>query len=358
MGTRLGNTLASVHCDAGLLSKSQTVADDGNLWFENPDTKDLIRNEIVGRILPILQPHFDPDTDTAEKLANIISQDFEHSFLSTLHSSPTPSPSTNVPKSKSMFSMGDLWAGSILVGHPPTTPGSTPTLDRTTEVVELGLIDWEFAAPARIGQDIAQLSAWLYLYSTSSAWSSTELPYRRAVLDATVVSPTSSIGLGQFGPDFGIGASDGLGAEGGTKHTRGEMLGRRSIAGSILNALLEAYAHKVKEYPNYAWFVNDNHDDHNLKKDRLAVIRSIWILFGRELIYNAIEAEPKFTKFFHVGIVNEDEKEVGIKVWQRVMIEVGCWYVSKAGESLDEGFEQVVRREGVLKRMYTVSESL
>ena len=52
VGRRLGNILASVHCDPTLLLKSQTLADDGRLLFENPDTKDLIRTEIVGKVLP------------------------------------------------------------------------------------------------------------------------------------------------------------------------------------------------------------------------------------------------------------------------------------------------------------------
>ena len=357
VGTRLGNVLASVHCDTALLLESQTVTDDGKLWFENPDTKDLVRTEIVDKILPILRPHFDPDTGRPEKIAKIIRQDFENSFLDTLRSSSTPPLSSDVPKM--MFSMGDLWTGSILVGVPPAkAPGYNPTLDGTEVEVELGLIDWEFAAPARIGQDITQLSAWLYLYSTSLAWSSAEPYDRRAVVDATAVPPTSSIGLDRSGPDFGIGVCDGFGAEGGTKHMTGEMLGQRSIAGSVLNALLEAYAHKIKEHPNYAWFVDEDHDDHKLRKDRLAIIRSIWVLFGREIIYNASEVEPKFSKFLLPVGVDGDEKEVGIKALERVMIEVGSWYVLKAGESSDEGFEEVVRKEGVLKRMYTVSEPL
>ena len=40
----------------------------------------------------------------------------------------------------------------------------------------------------------------------------------------------------------------------------GEMMGQRSIARNIQNALLETYAHKVKEYPNYPWFVDKDHD--------------------------------------------------------------------------------------------------
>ena len=333
VGTRLGNILASVHCDATLLLKSQTLTEDGKLWFENPDTKDLIQNEIVGRILPILRPHFDPGTSRPEKIAEIISRDFETSFLDAFPSSSTSPLPSNVPKF--MFSMGDLWTGSILVGLPPASHNSKPSVGGTE--VELGLIDWEFAAPARIGQDIAQLSAWLYLYSTSSAWSS-----RHALMNTVVTSPASGMGLDQFGPDFGIGVGGGPGG----------ALGGRSPAGNLLNALLEAYARKVKEYPDYAWFVGEDHDHHRFRKERLAVIRSIWILFGREIIYNMIEAEPKFSKFSPVGVSNGDEKEVGIKAWQRVMVEVGSWYVSQAGESSNEEFEEVVSKEGVLKRMY------
>jgi len=346
VGTRLGTILASVHCDATLLSKSQTVTEDGQLWFENPDTKDLVRDEIVGRILPILRPHFDPDTDKPEKLAKIISQDFENGFLDTIiRSSSSPSCDSNI--STSMFSMGDLWTGSILVGLSPASPNTNPNVTVDSTEVELGLIDWEFAAPARIGQDIAQLSAWLYLYSTSPAWSCTESRHRCAVMDSIVTSPAPGISPGQLGSDFGI--SDG-GRPGGT-------LGGRSATGTLLNALLETYASKVKEHPTYAWFINEDrhaHHHHRFRKHRLAVIRSIWILFGREIIYNAIESEPKFSKFFPTG----DEKEVGIKAWQRAMIEVGCWYVSKAGESSDEEFGEVVRKERVLKGMYTVSGAL
>ena len=44
-------------------------------------------------------------------------------------------------------------------------------------------------------------------------------------------------------------------------------------------------------------------------------------------------------------------------MWQREMIEMGCWYVSMAGQELDEEFEEMVRKECLLKKMYTVSGS-
>ena len=136
----------------------------------------------------------------------------------------------------------------------------------------------------------------------------------------------------------------------------GEPLGCQSAAGTLMDALLEAYACKVKESPDYAWFVDEDYDQRRLKKHRLAVIRSIWILFGREVIYNSVEAGARFVMFFAVGGDGDEGEE--IKMWQREMIEVGCWYVSVAGESSDDEFEEVVRRECVLKRMYTVSGSL
>lgn len=73
VGTRLGNILASIHCDPTLLLKSRTLADDGRLLFENPDTKNFMRTEIVRKVFPLLRPWIDPGTGRAEKIAKIIS---------------------------------------------------------------------------------------------------------------------------------------------------------------------------------------------------------------------------------------------------------------------------------------------
>ena len=51
-------------------------------------------------------------------------------------------------------------------------------------------------------------------------------------------------------------------------------------------------------------------------------------------------------------------REEDAKMWQRLMIEAGRWYVLTAGESSDEVFEEVVRKEDVLRRVYTVFGSL
>ena len=323
------------------------LADDGKPWFENPDTKDLVRDEIVGRVLPILRPWIDPDTGRTEKIANIISQDFEHSFLDAL--CPSSSPPLGVLQS--MFSMGDLWTGSIIVGASPAASSSNPSFDAITEV-EVGLIDWEFATPARIGQDVAQLSAWLHLFSTSSAWSSTEPRCHHTVAGTIATSSMSSTTPGRSRLDFAAGVS-----RGGTKAVSDETLGWQSAAGTLLNALLMAYARKVKDYPDHAWFVDEDHDQRGYRKERLAVIRSIWILFGREVIYNVVEAKARFVGSFAVG-VDVDETEEEMEMWQREMIEVGCWYVLMAGESPEEEFEEAVGKECILRRMYTVSGSL
>jgi len=352
VGTRLGNFLASIHCDTTLLLKAQTLTDDGRLWFENPDTKDLIRDETARKVLPTLRPWIDQEAGKIEKIARIISQDFDCGFLEILHSSSSPSP--GIPRS--MFSVGDLWTRSIIIDSSPTTPSSNPSFDPATEA-ELGLIDWEFTSLGRIGQDIAQLSAWLFLFSTSSVWSSTEPRFRSATVGAFAILPTSSASIGRFGTNSGVGFGHGIDAEGGAGPVKGEPPGWWSTAGTIMDGLLVAYAHKVKEYPDYVWFVDEDYDQHRLKKERLAVIRSIWILFGREVIYNSVEAGARFVGFFAVG-GDGGESSDEVQMWQREMIEVGCWYVSVAGESSDEEFEEAVRRECVLKRMYTISGSL
>jgi len=157
------NEAGGRHCER---SKSQELTDDGKPWPENPDTYDYIRDEVSAKILPTLRSWVSPATGTSERVANIISRDFEHTLLGAPHLSSAPSPS--VPKL--MFSTGDIWTGSIIVGSSPAA--SNVSGGKTG--VEVGLIDWEFASPARIEQDMAQLSAWFYLLSMSSAWSSTE----------------------------------------------------------------------------------------------------------------------------------------------------------------------------------------
>lgn len=349
VGARLGGILASIHCDATLLIESRRLTGDGKPWFENPDTEDIVRDRILGRILPIHRPRVAPDTGKLKKFAEIIPQDFERGFYNTLL--PLSSPSLSFPKP--IFSMGDLWTGSILVGTPPPAGSNPNPISSDGTEVEVGLIDWEFAHPARIGQDISQLSAWLYLFSTSSSWSSIESRHHHAVVDTTAISPASSVDLGRFGPDFGTGVSYGPGAEGGAEPVTGETLGLRSAAGSLLDALLEAYARKMREYPDYAWFVDEDYDRRRFRKERLTVIRSIWVSFGREVIYMSVDAESMFTRFFVVGVDGGEREGERLKVWQRAMVEVGSWYISRAGECPDEEFEDVVRKEGVLRRMYT-----
>ena len=321
VGARLGSFLASIHCDPTLLSKSQTLSDEGKPWFENPDTAGLVRDEVVGKVLPILQSWLTEETGRNEKVAEIVSQDFERSFLDAFRSSSSPPSPTTTPSS--MFSIGDLWTGSILVGVSPTSASSPDFSPNAPTGVEVGPIDWEFASPGRVGQDIAQLSAWLHLFSASSAWSSAQPHHRKASHDVLVGS----------GP--------------------GPVAERRSTAESLLDALLRAYAHKIKGFPDYAWFVDENYDQGRFKEDRLAVIRSIWVLFGREVIYNAVESKSRFVRFFSTDPDGDGGEEM--KMWQREMIELGCWYISAAGQSRDQEFQEVVRKELLLERMYTPS---
>lgn len=337
VGTRLGGFLASVHCDPTLLSKSQTLTADGKPWFENTEADEAVRTGIVGRILPILQAHFGSEMNGKEKIAEIISQDFEQSFLNARHPSPSSTPSGGV--TKSMFSVGDLWVGSFLVGSPPISDlRSNPNFDANTRV-ELGFIDWEFASPAGTGRDMAQLTASLYLYSTSSTWSHL---YRMAT-DAITSSFTPRAVALDFETCPWI-------SEGGARTAVDEGLGGQSAIRTLRRALLRAYAHKVKEYPDHAWFVDEGC---RFGKERLAVIRCIWVAFGREVIFNAIDLKFKFVEFFATNAGGDEE----MKAWQREMVEVGCWYASMAGQKPDREFEEIVRKEGVLREIYTTSES-
>jgi hypothetical protein len=246
-----------------------------------------------------------------------------------------------------MFSAGDLWMGSFLIGSPPVSGlNHGPSLDADAEV-EIGFIDWEFAGPARIGRVIAQLSAWLYLFSTSSGWSPT---WSKPHPTVTSIRSTPNAGPGNLPPDVGAVTSHGI-CHAGKKNPRtGQTLGWQSAAGALLDALLRSYALNVKDYPGHTWFVDEEYDQRRYQKERLAVIRSIWVLFRMEVIHNPVEAKSTFVGFFAADADGGER----MKMWQREMIEVGCWYVSMAGEKPDEEFEEIVRREGVLKRMYTL----
>ena len=321
VGARLGSFLASIHCDPTLLSKSQTLSDGGKPWFENPDAVDFVRDEIVGKTLPILQSWLSEETGRNEKVAEIVSQDFERSFLDAFYSSLSPPPQTSTLSP--MFLTGDLWTGSVLVGVPPTSASSSDPGLNAVKGVEVGLIDWEFASPGRIGQDVVQLSAWLHLFSTSSARSSAQ-PHHRKVSHNILLESGA-----------------------------GPVAERRSTAESLLDALLRTYANKVKGFSDYTWFVDENYDQGRFKEERLAMIRSIWVLFGREVIYNAVESKSMFVRFFSTDPDGDGGEEM--MMWQREMVEFGCWYISAAGQSQDEEFEGAVRKERLLKRMYTTS---
>ena len=337
VGARLGGFLASLHCDPTLLSKSQLLTDNGRRWFENPETKDFVRDEVVGKVLPIIRLYLGPP---AEKIANTISQDFQRNFLDFCHPPLSSSPSSQV--TQSMFSVGDLWTESFLIVTPFLDPNY---LDEKTEP-GIGFIDWEFAGPARIGQDMTQLCAWIYLFSTSSAWSLTRSHSSRTSVGVTALSSTSAPGPRNSAAVVYL-------SEDRTNLGSGEMLG--SAGRNLLDAMLKAYATKVSDYPDYAWFVGEERDQRRFKKERLAVIRSVWISFGREIIYVGVEAKRIFARFFSADATGGEDE---VKMWQREVIAVGCWYISMAGQKEDEEFGGVVREERLLKKMYTISASL
>jgi hypothetical protein len=44
--------------------------------------------------------------------------------------------------------------------------------------------------------------------------------------------------------------------------------------------------------------VDESYDQGRLKEELLAVIKSIWVLFGMELIHNAVGSKSMFVRFF------------------------------------------------------------
>lgn len=115
IGERLGALLAAVH---GLSFSFEE--------FKNPSVGDMLANEVVGRMDDMLKQFGVPD-ETRTLLCETINNEFEEGQRN---------------KGKGLFSVGDLWTGSILLSE---------------DSEKVCLIDWEFAGEGRPLQDMAQL---------------------------------------------------------------------------------------------------------------------------------------------------------------------------------------------------------
>jgi hypothetical protein len=79
---------------------------------------------------------------------------------------------------------------------------------------------------------------------------------------------------------------------------------------------------------------------------RLQVIRSTWIVHGRELIYDATLTNTayKFERILHSDV----------EAWRKKVIELGCWYVRVAAETMDTDFKVAVGKEAFLSPLYSL----
>ena len=120
VGMRVGQFLASVH---GL-----DISSFDARQFANADKGRLVREEVVGKMGGIFERFGYTGTPVENWCATI-----EDEFEAGCNNAGT-----------GVFSVGDLWTGSVLV----SVDGST-----------VGLVDWEFAGEARPLQDMAQFCA-------------------------------------------------------------------------------------------------------------------------------------------------------------------------------------------------------
>lgn len=123
VSSNLGIFLANLH--SSTTSENRTWLEE---QFENEDAIDVVFSTAVEPILAILH---DYNIAEAQKIYNFLVTEFHKE---------------RQDRASHVFSMGDLWTGSILV---------EPRGDK------IGVIDWEFATLAAPNQDIGQLGLFM-----------------------------------------------------------------------------------------------------------------------------------------------------------------------------------------------------
>ena len=118
VGERLGSFLACIH----RLDVSKSVLRS----FDNPDVLEFVGREVVGKAGEHLKQYLSLQKDEADAMIATIKDDYE--FINQ--------------QSRGMFSIGDLWTGSILVSQ---------------DGKRIALIDFEFAGEGKALHDMAQL---------------------------------------------------------------------------------------------------------------------------------------------------------------------------------------------------------
>ncbi|KAK9354973.1 kinase-like domain-containing protein [Lipomyces doorenjongii] len=266
IGLRLGQFLADLHSRSTLDSLTPETV----LGFENPSMIEIVREAAVLPIAKYLQMF---EIQEAEQLAEVVAEDFELSF----------------PDAEKSFTVGDLWTGGILISG--TKMNSTFSGEGQVETkvngneANIGVIDWEFAGPgAGVYGDMAQLFAHLHLHL--------------------------------------------LAAE------QGSLL--HEITKVLIEAIADSY-HERSRLKRAIWIVADLAPDEKLSASKAPqgsssaarILRSAFILHGREIINNAIERD--WSAFYEKSGTGEDEN-----VLVRSMVQTGAWYLRAAKETVEQ----------------------
>ncbi|KAF5343327.1 hypothetical protein D9758_014194 [Tetrapyrgos nigripes] len=258
VGERLGKLLASLH-GMKLSDEPEALQE-----FVNPTVSGFIAEEVVGKMSGYLEKYTNLEANRKDRICSLIQTDFEEG-----NSGFSGGGNGDARERPGVFSVGDLWTGSILVSE---------------NAERIGLIDFEFAGKARPLQDMAQLGAHLHLQAIAMA--------SRNLKE----SSSSSLTVTTF-----------------------------------VKALYAAYHSHSRELEVF-WLQDGDGDDNDSvnNEDHRRAVRSAWILHGREMIYNAIGRDWGFYSS-HCGSGDAiDVQEIGKAEIQKKMMEKGVWYVEMA----------------------------
>ncbi|KAK9360834.1 kinase-like domain-containing protein [Lipomyces starkeyi] len=267
IGLRLGQFLADLHSRSTLDSLTPEMV----RGFENPSMIEIVREAAVLPIAKYLQMF---EIQDAEQLAQVVAEDFD----------------LNLPDEEKSFTVGDLWTGGILISG--TDLNSTISGDGQVQTkvngneAKIGVIDWEFSGPgAGVYGDMAQFFAHLHLHLVAAE--------------------------------------------------------QDSLLHEITKVLIEAIAdsyHERSRMKRPIWIVTDRAAPDVTLSASIApqgsspaarILRSAFILHGREIINNAIERD--WSAFCKKTGTGEDDN-----VMVRSMVQSGAWYLKAAKETVEE----------------------
>ncbi|KAK9247939.1 kinase-like domain-containing protein [Lipomyces tetrasporus] len=266
IGWRLGQFLADLHSKSAL----DTLGTKTLKGFENPSMVKVVRESAVSPIVKYLEKF---DIQDAEQLVQVVTEDFDRDLLDE----------------EKCFTVGDLWTGAILISEADFNGDVITTNEQVQSDVDgnepkLGVIDWEFSgAGAGVNGDMAQLFAHLHLHL--------------------------------------------LAAE------QGSQL--HDITAGLIESIADSYNQRSR-LKRAIWTLTDTGQRESLSisiapeesSPAARIMRSAFVLHGRELVNNAIERD--WTAFSGTS----GKREANLMV--RSMVLTGVWYLRAAKKSVVE----------------------